>query len=68
MQQMRVFPRSLEATMKSSKSYMKSHDHGGLRTPHNGGQTAKSFGKGTASPNTDRANAAPVSPSGGHKK
>jgi hypothetical protein len=53
--------------MKSSKSYMKSVKSHGMHTPHNGGQTAKSFGKGTASPNTDRANAQPVKGNGGHK-
>lgn len=53
--------------MKSSKSYMKSVKNHGLHSPQNGGQSAKSFGKGTASPNTDRANAAPVKGNGGHK-
>lgn len=53
--------------MKSSKSYMKSVKNHGMHSPHNGGQSAKSFGKGTASPNTDRMNSAPVSPTGGHK-
>lgn len=53
--------------MKSGKSYMKSVKSHGMHSPHNGGQSAKSFGKGIASPHTDRTNDAPVSPSGGHK-
>ena len=53
--------------MKKSKSYHASVKNHGMHSPHDGGQSAKSFGKGTASPNTSRTNAAPVSPSGGHK-
>lgn len=53
--------------MKSSKSYMKSVKSHGLQSAHNGGQSAKSFGKDMSSPHTDRAASAPVSPTGGHK-
>jgi len=50
-----------------SKSYMKGGSGSGLRSAHDGGQTASSMGKGMKSPHTSRENAAPVKGSGGHK-
>ena len=50
-----------------SKSYMKGGMSEGLRSAHDGGQTASSMGKSSKSPHTSRENAAPVASSGGRK-